>query len=480
MPVEVRRFAPQPKQREFLSNPADIVVGGGSAGGGKSFALLYEALRHVKVPGFTSIIFRRSYPEITNAGGLWDQASDLYVPAGGRPIRGELEFRWKSGARVSFRHLEHHDDVHQYQGSQICYLAFDELTHFTEHQFFYMLSRNRSTCGIRPYVRATCNPDPNWVKTTLLTPWVDDEYPGERAQSGDVLQFRRINGKVTWVPPGTDKAKSIAFVRMSVYDNPALLEVNPEYLNNLEALPPVERERLLLGNWTVRREGLVYPDHEQVLVNAPLKLSVAPTSGGMDFGFRNPFAAVWGHVDCDDCLWITGCRYKSGVTLPVHAEHLPGDVYWWADPAEPESIRELRIAGHRVRPCVHVPTRGAGGEKRNPKMSGIESVSGRMRTGRLKIVRCEATKPLIRELGLYRYDPAKTLEEPIDQDNHACDALRYLVVGLDRGRRLEPMPSETLEQRQERDQARAEAVRLEREEMFRIAAENPLDERLWS
>lgn len=149
-------------------------------------------------------------------------------------------------------------------------------------------------------------------------------------------------------------------------------------------------------------------------------------------------------MDGDDVLWITGGRYVRQTTLPVHSQAIPFRVKWYADPAGAESIKQLRDAGHEILPCVHIPTKGAGGEKKSPKRSGIDMVSERMRTNRLRIVRCPETMPLIRELGMYRYDETKQLEEPLDIDNHACDAMRYLVVGLDRGRavpRVEPAPT---------------------------------------
>ena len=380
--TESLRFSPQPKQREFLGTSADIAVYGGAAGGGKSWALVYDPIRHIKVPGFTGIIFRRTSPEITNAGGLWDEAGELYPAAGGKAVQDRLEYRFKPKARISFRHLEHEQDKLGYQGSQICYLAFDELTHFSESQFWYMLSRNCSTCGVRPYVRATCNPQPGWVKSKLLAPWVDEDFKGERAKSGEIRWFRRIGGEITWVPEGTPKAKSVTFTPARVTDNPALLDVDPDYVNNLEALPDVERERLLHGNWAVRHEGIVYPEFEQCISNNAERLRVPPTHGGIDYGWRNPFCAVWGHVDHDDVFWITGCRYRSGVSIAIHSEALPKDVQWQADPAEPGLTRELCSAGHGVRSCVHIPVRMANGEKKNPKMAGIEAVSTRMRTGR--------------------------------------------------------------------------------------------------
>ena len=178
----------------------------------------------------------------------------------------------------------------------------------------------------------------------------------------------------------------------------------------------------------------------------------------MDWGFHNPFAAIWGHLDGDDVLWITGGRYKSGTTLPVHSEALPKGVKWWCDPSGAESIKQLRDAGHDARACIHMPTRLASGETRAPKMSGIDMVTHRMLNGRLKIIRNEQTMPLIRELGLYHYDETKLSEEPVDEDNHAVDALRYLVVGIDRSRYLSSVViEETDDEIKAREQAEKES-----------------------
>ena len=151
------------------------------------------------------------------------------------------------------------------------------------------------------------------------------------------------------------------------------------------------------------------------MVDAPLRLEVPPTVGGVDWGWKNPTAFVWEHIDGDDCLWITGGRYRAQTSLSDHSDAIPEHVEWWCDPADPESRVELSRAGHTIRSCVHLPMRGASGEKRSPKMSRIAAVSDRMETGRLRIIRCPGTTALIRELGMYQYDPSKESEEPIEQ-----------------------------------------------------------------
>ncbi len=257
-------------QSAFLATDADLAIYGGAAGGGKTWAALFEPLRHIENPRFGAVVFRRTYPQITNEGALWDEATKLYPLLGAKSNQSELYWSFPSGASISFAHLQHEKDVQDYQGSQIALLVFDELTHFTERQFFYMLSRNRSTCGVRPYVRGTTNPDPDSWVASFIAWWIDQDtgYPiPERA--GVVRWFIRVNDEIRWaddreslieflpksLPASVDPAdviKSATFIPASVHDNRILLDADPSYLANLYALPYVEREQLLGGNWKVR------------------------------------------------------------------------------------------------------------------------------------------------------------------------------------------------------------------------------------
>src|SRR5712672_3565961 len=85
------------------------------------------------------------------------------------------EWRWPRAGKIKFSHLQFETTVHDWQGAQITLICFDELTHFTAHQFFYMVSRNRSTCGVRPYIRGTCNPDADSWVADFLAWWINPE-----------------------------------------------------------------------------------------------------------------------------------------------------------------------------------------------------------------------------------------------------------------------------------------------------------------
>src|SRR5258708_2599310 len=168
-------IAAQPgPQTEFLRSPADICIYGGAAGGGKTAGLILEPLRHVgRVANFTAVFFRRTMPQITNPGALWDESLNFYPQLGGAPHVRMREWRWPRGGKIKFSHLQFETTVYDWQGAQITLICFDELTHFSAHQFFYMVSRNRSTCGVRPYIRATCNPDSeSWI-ADFLSWWID-------------------------------------------------------------------------------------------------------------------------------------------------------------------------------------------------------------------------------------------------------------------------------------------------------------------
>jgi hypothetical protein len=462
--IETKEIRPQAgPQTAFLATPADIAVYGGSAGGGKTYGLALEPLRHVANPHFGAVIFRRTSPQITSEGGLWDEASKIYPLTGAVGLVGSLDWRFPSGANVSMRHLQHEKTKYDWQGSQVPLICFDELTHFTEGQFFYMLSRSRSTCGVRPYVRATTNPDPtSWVKQ-FLAQWVDKTHP-DPAASGEIRWFIRHKGKLVW---GRTKAelqarfpgkrpKSVTFIRASVFDNKILLTLDPDYLANLQALPDVERARLLDGDWDVMRDGLVYPGFGAIVVPRATRPE-GTLYGGMDFGFNDPFAAPWAVLDHDDVLWVYGLRYQSWCTLPEHSAALPekGVIRWFADPSRPDSIAELRIAGHDVVPCVHLGTR--------PLLTGIDRVTHRIKTNRLKVIAGSAPD-LVREATLYHYPDDRSGEEPVDRDNHSMDALRYLVTGIDRGRAVPPPPPATPEEAAARELAEKAAEEKARQE----------------
>jgi hypothetical protein len=268
-------IAPQEGPQTLASeSDADILIYGGAAGGGKSWLLINQPLLHIKIPGFRGGIFRRTYPMIKGQGGLWDEARETYPLCGARMREGsDLDATFPSGANIAFLHLQHEKTKYDYQGHQFAYLAFDELTHFTETQFFYLLTRNRTKCGIRAYCRATCNPDAgSWV-AEFLEWWIDDDGFPIPERAGHVRFFVR-NGErdeITWGEtkqelidqfPGEydeDDIMSVTFIPAMLDDNPALLQKDPKYRAKLKAQPALERRRLEQGNWKQTEGAIINP-----------------------------------------------------------------------------------------------------------------------------------------------------------------------------------------------------------------------------
>lgn len=242
--------------------------------------MLLESLRHVTSNSeFSAVYFRRNAVQVKNPGGLWDESVKLFPHTGGKPTAHVMEWKWKGGGKVKFSHLEHEDSVLDWQGAAIPLIIFDELTHFTQNQFFYMMSRNRSLCGVRPYMRASTNPmADSWV-SRLIEWWIDQDTGLPIPERSGVLRyFIRIHDMIVWgdseeelisANPGIEvRPKSITFIQSKLEDNQALMKADPGYKANLMALCRVERERLLGGNWKIRpMSGMYFKRHEAIIVD---------------------------------------------------------------------------------------------------------------------------------------------------------------------------------------------------------------------
>jgi phage terminase large subunit-like protein len=251
-------------QTHFLSTPADIAIFGGAAGGSKTYGLLLEAIRHVEDPHYGFVILRRKTTHIRMEGGLWDRSEEIFPLLRARPNQSALRWIFPSGATGKFWHLEHEKSKFDFDGAEIPMLGFDELQHFTRGQFFYLLSRIRSTrVNFRPYVRATCNPDADSWLADFIAWWIDPKtgYPIPE-RSGIIRWFFRFKDEFIWGNSVRElvqdyginpiQPKSVTFIPAKLSDNPHMLENDPDYLTNLLAQSEVDRERLLEGNWKIR------------------------------------------------------------------------------------------------------------------------------------------------------------------------------------------------------------------------------------
>ena len=274
-------LAPQPGKQELALNlDADVIFYGGAAGSSKSYTELLRFLRYREDPHFNAIYFRRTTTQLGGAGGLWQEAKDMYNLFDVRVREKEMIIQFPSGASAKFSHMEHEKNAIDHQGLQYSAIFWDELTHFSERQFSYLLSRLRSKAESNSFTMATMNPDPDsWVLKYVEWYLDDDGYP-DKEKDGKKRYFIIVDGSPIFADteeeliekypancfvlnPLTKKKilvrpKSFIFLSGTIFDNPALIEKNPTYLAELQNLPEVERARLLHGNWYTRPKGSNY------------------------------------------------------------------------------------------------------------------------------------------------------------------------------------------------------------------------------
>lgn len=275
---------PQPgPQTLFFECEADIVFYGGAAGGGKSWGLInlpiYKGWHQVE--GFTGMIFRRTYAMAEKPGATWDQVKDAYRPHSADFAGMTAKF---PRSKIAVGHLQHEANKYDHQGAEYAYIAFDELPHFTSGQFWYMVSRNRSTCGVKPVVRAGMNPEPDSWVLDLVSWWIDDDESSPSyglpipERSGVVRYLVRERDEIIWGDSreelkarGFDEGNilSFSFIPAKLEDNKILEQKDPKYRANLNAQPLAERKKLLEGNWKFRAEaGTFFKRHWFPILNA--------------------------------------------------------------------------------------------------------------------------------------------------------------------------------------------------------------------
>lgn len=150
-------IAPQPGKQELAFNlKVDVLIYGGAAGSGKSRLLLMKPLQYVNDPNFECVFFRRTTKALTKAGSLWPEGRKLWAPFKPRVRLQDHQHIFPSGATFTMDHLEHEKDAEgNHQGTQYSGVLFDELTHFSQTQFLYLIGRMRSGADGDSFCMAT-------------------------------------------------------------------------------------------------------------------------------------------------------------------------------------------------------------------------------------------------------------------------------------------------------------------------------------
>lgn len=256
-----------------MATPADICVFGGQAFGGKTYALLLDLARWHMLPNYKGVVFRRTGPQITQQGGLWDESQNIFPLLGAASKVSDLRYRFPAGGNVGMLACQYARDAINYKGLQADVMAFDQLEDLEAKAFFYLISRNRGSSGIKPYIRATANPQPGWLAEFLQWWWDPNTGYPIPERDGKLRWMVRLDDQLYWGDsreemlarwPDRDPAevdpKSVTFIRATADDNPIGLARNPGYKATINAMRHVDKERLGRGNWLIRDDdGAEFP-----------------------------------------------------------------------------------------------------------------------------------------------------------------------------------------------------------------------------
>lgn len=408
-----------PRQREFIRADAFEVLFGGAAGGGKSFGQLIDAFLYaLRYPGSKQLIFRRSFPDLEKS--LIRVSQSLYPRAIYTYNETKHTGRFKNGSLIDFGYISSDSDVYQYQSAEYDVIRFDELTHFTEFQYVYMVSRVRGANGFPKHIKSSTNPGGvghAWVKARFVDP----------APPNTVFEARTEEGTVM----------TRVFLPAMVADNPYLASADPDYVNRLRALPERERRALLYGEWDLF-EGQFFDEWDaRVHVIRPFPIPADWRKYRVqDYGLDR-FALLWIAVSpsrdafvyreyCESNLPVSVAAHEALSRTPagedIYINLAPPDM-WGRTADQGRSKADLFYeAGYQITKSSNDREAGWLAIKELLKHDGDDHPP------RLRIF--ETCRELIKCLPALQYDekkPNDVATEPHEL-THAPDALRYWAI----------------------------------------------------
>jgi hypothetical protein len=445
-PPEGRRFVypyrPSPVQaRAHALDDVDELLYGGAAGGGKTDYALAEAVRvALSAPGVAVLILRRTFPDLYRPNGIIFRLRQR-LPARLAKWNGESHtFTFPNGSVIEVGHCARDADVLKYQGSEYALVIFDELTQFSLYQYLYLRSRlrvaGRLVGKIRPRSIGTTNPGGpghGWVRGRFIDP-------------APPLKV--------WTPPATEdepRPRSRVFVPAKLADNP---HVDPGYEDTLRGLgDPALVRALLTGDWDVfagqRFAGWRRDIHEVEPEALPIPAGV-PRGIGVDYGFDAPFVALWGARLADDLVVVYRELVAVGLTPSEQAEailraEMPGERATYRAPVhiDPSTYARNPSQPKAIASSPHLPPPGSIAaayalkglpvrRANNDRLLGVATVADKLRVrgdGRPRLLVYSSCRYLISSLPSLPRDPKNPEDVDTKADDHAYDALRYLLLG---------------------------------------------------
>ena len=406
---------PSERQREFFLSRARHTAYGGARGGGKSWAMRRKfILLALRYPGLNLLLLRRTLPELRE-NHLIPMQRELY----GFAVYNSAErvFRFPNGSRIKLGYCDTLQDVYQYQGQEYAVIGFEEATHFTEEQMRFLTTCNRTTRkDFSPRMYYTCNPGNvghAWVKRLFI-----DRLYAENENPDDYL-----------------------FIPARIYDNKVLLDADPNYIRQLEALPEELRRAHLDGDWDVHAGQYFREFSRDRHVIEPFEIpSWWRRFRSMDWGYNDPCCVLWHAVDGENRVYTYRELYvretRAGEVAAMVLELSRGESisYTVASPDmwqkrgavlsgaggfEGETLAELfTSSGLSLTPADN---------SRVPGWNRVRDFLAVAPDGRPNWLCFSDCRNLIRQLPALQFDQHNR-EDAADGDDHAPEALRYALM----------------------------------------------------
>ena len=445
MAVVTINYQPTPKQAMFHASKANEILYGGAAGGGKTKALVMDALfRCLKWPNTTAVVFRRTYRELEDTD--IKEALSSYPEALAKYNAGRHEFKLMNGSKILFRHCENEADRFDYSGLEAQHMYFDELTTFTQVIYDFLKTRLRAKkeLGCVPIVKSASNPG------NIGHGWVKKEFV-------DAGPYMEIREQEIW-SEALHKSKKIRtqYIPALATENPFITE---DYIFELEQKPQALRDALLHGSWDSFEgqafpEIVVKPENEDGLwthVIDPFPIPKSwPRYFSFDYGYSDPFACLWWAMDeegraylyrewygcvpkkADTGLKLTPVQIAEGIIereQPEIDDNLT--ITRTADPSIFDKSRGFSVAD-QMAPGYMGRQKGVFFTKAdNTRIAGKMEVHERLRfdeNGKPMMYVFSTCHDWIRTVPNLPYDDKKVEDIDTDAEDHDYDATRYFLM----------------------------------------------------
>lgn len=427
--MQINLGEPNIRQQVFLEVKQKYVCYGGSRGGGKSWSIRTKSKLlgfNPKYPGIRMLILRRTYKELMH-NHIIPLCSELNGICTYNKTDHILKF--PDGSIIVFGYLQYDSDIDQYQGQEYDIIFVDEATQISEISFLKLKACLRGANRYPKRMYLTCNPGGKghaWVKRLF----VDRKYKdGEREEE-------------------------YVFIKAQAYDNKVLLEMQPDYIEQLQALPDKLRKAWLDGDWDIF-EGQFFEEfvdspehyHDRIYTHVIEPFEIPrhwKIYRSFDFGYAKPFSVGWWAVDEEGILYrileLYGCTKDANTGVKwepnkifqeikkIENEHrwLKGKkIFGPADPSIWDASRGIAVNEEAIKNGIYFEK---GDNARIPGWMQIHYRLAFDENGIPMMYIFKNCKGFIRTIPLLQYDEVKPEDLDTDGEDHIADETRYMCM----------------------------------------------------